>query len=193
MSEARVRGTGVALPPGMTHSTSQSQPLCASHSEGERILAAALEEFSRHGLEGASEAAIAHRAGVSLAILKRHFSSRRRLFRAAIRGTVLDTLRASRKPGSLFSTAEWGIPEYQGDFALQLEETLAQGVARGELRIANPRLATGIILSTMGPRAPWLVYPTDRAETTAAERRTARTEAIDILVDCLRLRPEEGP
>jgi AcrR family transcriptional regulator len=58
----------------------------------ERILAAALEEFTRRGYAGAREGVIARRAGVSLATLRLYFGSKEDLFREVVRSSIVTGL-----------------------------------------------------------------------------------------------------
>lgn len=58
----------------------------------DEILAAALEEFSQHGLAGARVADIAARAGVSKGTVYLYFETKDDLFRAVIRTTLEDAV-----------------------------------------------------------------------------------------------------
>src|SRR5262249_46289097 len=49
----------------------------------DRLVEAALEEFAKHGFDGATTREIAQRAGVALAALPYHFTTKEALWRAA--------------------------------------------------------------------------------------------------------------
>lgn len=100
------RARGVAplllLPHRMTTSPEPRYPVDA---RADRILAAALDEFSRRGFSGARETVIARRSGVALATLKSYFPTRDALFREAVRSSIVTSLqvaaaRTEAGPGS---------------------------------------------------------------------------------------------
>ena len=62
----------------------------------EEILAAALEEFGEHGLDGTSTDTIARKAGISQPYLFRLFGSKKELYLASVRRCFRRTLRRSR-------------------------------------------------------------------------------------------------
>jgi AcrR family transcriptional regulator len=91
----------------------------------EEILAAAREEFSRHGLHGASTDAIARRAGISQPYLFRLFGTKKELFLEGARRCLAQTYAA-------FDQAADGL---QGEEAVH-----AMGEAYGALISENPDL-----------------------------------------------------
>jgi AcrR family transcriptional regulator len=63
----------------------------------EEVLAAAVEEFARHGFHGASTDSIARRAGISQPYLFRLFGSKKDLYVAAVRRCFRRTLEAMQR------------------------------------------------------------------------------------------------
>jgi TetR/AcrR family transcriptional regulator len=66
----------------------------------ERILAAALTEFTRRGVRTARLSVIARRGGVSLATLQQYFPTRDELFREVIRSTIVRLIQHPHDPGT---------------------------------------------------------------------------------------------
>ena len=62
----------------------------------EMLLAAAREQFARHGFHGAATAAIARDAGCSEAVLYRHFASKRDLLLATLEREITGRIAESR-------------------------------------------------------------------------------------------------
>ena len=91
----------------------------------EEILAAAREEFARHGLHGASTDAIARRAGISQPYLFRLFGTKKELFLEGARRCLTQTYAA-------FEQAAGGL---RGEEAIH-----AMGEAYGALISENPDL-----------------------------------------------------
>lgn len=100
MAGATVRGARLArrLPTvtGMTNSVAPVRyPI---DSRAERILAAALGEFTRRGVQGARTSVIARRAGVSQATLRQYFPTTDDLFREVVRSTIVQAIRKVAEP-----------------------------------------------------------------------------------------------
>jgi AcrR family transcriptional regulator len=66
----------------------------------QRILAAALTEFSRRGVRTARMSLIARRAGVSLTTLRQYFPTTDELFREVIRSTIVRLILQPQQPGT---------------------------------------------------------------------------------------------
>lgn len=174
----------------MTNSIAQTRdPIDA---RAERILAAALDEFARRGFADARESVIARHAGVSFAALRRHFTSKRELFREVIRSTVVQSLRKSDQTWPA-ETALFRAPEVIGRFGTRLEQTLADGAARGVLRVANPRTAARVILPALMTHAHWFAFPGICRGMSGADRARAEATVLDVLVEVLRIRPRSDP
>lgn len=70
------------------------------------IVAAARAVFARYGLEGARTQQIAKAAGISEALLFRHFSSKVQIYRAVLRDVVADQNANFRAIGTVVGTTE---------------------------------------------------------------------------------------
>lgn len=70
------------------------------------IIAAARAVFARHGLEGARTQQIARAAGVSEALLFRHFPTKTHLYRAVLREVIIDQNRVMRSFGEAEASTE---------------------------------------------------------------------------------------
>lgn len=70
------------------------------------IIAAARAVFARHGLEGARTQQIALKAGVSEALLFRHFPSKIHLYRAVLREVIVDQNSVIRSFGEVEASTE---------------------------------------------------------------------------------------
>jgi AcrR family transcriptional regulator len=80
-----------------TRARTERRPQQRSLDTRERLVEAALQEFATHGFEGATTREIAQRAGVALAALPYHFTTKEALWRAAadrIFALLSDTFRA---------------------------------------------------------------------------------------------------
>lgn len=104
----------------------------------DRILSAALAEFSLRGFAAARESVIARSAGVSSATLRRHFPQKEELFREVVRSTILDTMQNLEPVASddLPENAAWRIREFAQRFWQTMEEPSQSALLRlsvGEL------------------------------------------------------------
>ena len=70
------------------------------------IILAARQVFARHGLEGARTQQIAQAAGVSEALLFRHFPTKTHIYRAVLRGVIQDQNDNFRKIGTTEASTE---------------------------------------------------------------------------------------
>lgn len=70
------------------------------------IIAAARAVFARHGLEGARTQQIARAAGVSEALLFRHFPTKTHIYRAVLREVIADQNRVFRSFGDAEASTE---------------------------------------------------------------------------------------
>lgn len=190
----------------------------------ERILSAALDEFSRRGFAGAREGVIARRAGVALATLKLYFPDKDELFREVIRSTVVATLEpkpdrpvaatAGRERLKEFADSFWRAMDQPGQAAMlrlsmgelprfpelalfhatevigraasRLEQSLTEGVARGEFRVPDPRATARVILSALITHAHWFSLPDIHAGLIGADRARAEAAVVEVLADALR-------
>jgi AcrR family transcriptional regulator len=78
-------------------STATRRPQARARETGEKILAAALKEFAKHGFAGASTRAVAAAAGVQHPLVNYHFKSKEGLWHAvlgATAGQFMDQFRA---------------------------------------------------------------------------------------------------
>lgn len=193
-------------------------------SRGERIIAAALDEFARRGFVGAREYVIARRAGVSPLTLRLYFPAKADLFREVVRSTVIETVAAdgngapdggnSVERVQAFARSFWTsmdqpeaaalarlavgelqrFPELALFYATEvvaraanrLEQTLLDGVRRGELRIPDPRTAARIILSALLTHAHWFAFPGTYVAITGPDRERAQESVLTVLGDALR-------
>jgi TetR/AcrR family transcriptional regulator len=90
----------------------------------ERILTAALTEFSRRGVRAVRMSVIARRAGVSLATLRQYFPTREELFREVVRSTLVRLIVQSQDlcaPASDHSTLG-RVREFMRQFWRAMEE-----------------------------------------------------------------------
>ena len=113
----------------------------------ERLVEAALEAFARHGFEGATTRAIARRAGVALAALPYHFTTKEALWKAA----------ADRIFGRLGDTFRRRLAGLEGvELATRLRLVLRDFV---RFQAAHPELHRFMIQAGIArsPRLEWLV------------------------------------
>ena len=113
----------------------------------ERLVAAALQVFASHGFEGATTREIARRAGVALAALPYHFTTKEALWRAA----------ADRIFARLGETFRRRLEGLEGvDLATRLRLILRDFV---RFQAANPDLHRFMIQEGIArtPRLEWLV------------------------------------
>ena len=191
---------------------------------GERIIAAALDEFARRGFTSARESVIARRAGVSPATLKLYFPSKDDLFREVVRSTVIETIVPDPRGRATHETTVERIQSFARSFwasldrpeaaalfrlaggelqrfpelalfyatevvaraATRLEQTLLDGVRRGELRVPDPRTAARIILSALLTHAHWFAFPGTYVALTGPDRQRAQESVLTVLGDALR-------
>ena len=133
----------------------------------ERLVEAALQVFASHGFEGATTREIARRAGVALAALPYHFTTKEALWRAA----------ADRIFARLAETFRRRLEGLEGvDLATRLRLILRDFV---RFQAANPDLHRFMIQEGIArtPRLEWLVethirplYDAIRAMVEAAQR-----------------------
>ena len=113
----------------------------------ERLVEAALEAFARHGFEGATTRAIARRAGVALAALPYHFTTKEALWKVA----------ADRIFGRLGDTFRRRLAGLEGvELATRLRLVLRDFV---RFQAAHPELHRFMIQAGIArsPRLEWLV------------------------------------
>src|SRR5512134_2375734 len=113
----------------------------------DRLVEAALQVFASHGFEGATTREIARRAGVALAALPYHFTTKEALWRAA----------ADRIFGQLATTIGKRLEGLEGvDRPTQLRLILREFV---RFSAARPELHRFMIQEgyTASPRLAWLV------------------------------------
>jgi AcrR family transcriptional regulator len=91
----------------------------------EEILAAALEEFGEHGLDGTSTDTIARKAGISQPYLFRLFGTKKELYLAAVRRCLAETL-------ELFQQAADGL---EGEDALHAIGQAYRGLLADRTRL----------------------------------------------------------
>jgi AcrR family transcriptional regulator len=77
--------------------------------------------------------------------------------------------------------------EVMGGFAARLERALADGAARGELRVADPRTTARVILSSLVTQAHWLALPSIYGGLTGGDRARAEAAVLEVLVEVLRV------
>lgn len=75
--------------------------------------------------------------------------------------------------------------EVIGRSALDLERTLAEGVAAGELKIADPRATARVILSALITHAHWFAFPEIYVGVIGADPARAEAAVLDALVEGL--------
>jgi AcrR family transcriptional regulator len=143
------------------------RPQRRSRETRERLVEAALQVFASHGFEGATTREIARRAGVALAALPYHFTTKEALWRAA----------ADRIFARLGQTFRRRLEDLEDvDLATRLRLILRDFVA---FQAANPDLHRFMIQEGIArsPRLEWLVethirpiYDAIRALVEAAQR-----------------------
>lgn len=115
----------------------------------ERILEAALEEFSQKGFDGARTRDIAVRAEVALGLVQYHFGTKEELWKAAVERAFRDL--------------EEGVDEVLTNSAPGDERAMLRGIIRGHVRFVAEHTAFIRIMHNEGkqrnPRMRWL---TDR-------------------------------
>jgi TetR/AcrR family transcriptional regulator len=163
MSQARIKRTR----PARRTRKPERAPQQRSLDTRDRLVDAALQEFATHGFDGATTREIARRAGVALAALPYHFTTKEALWRAAadrIFALLSETFRAR------FSGLE-GV-----DLTTRLRLILRDFV---RFAAAHPELHRFMIQEGMreSPRLAWLVethvrpmYDAVRAMIEAAQR-----------------------
>lgn len=206
-----------------TPTTTPRHPIDA---RAERILAAAWDEFARHGFAKAKESAIARRASVSSPTLRLYFPTKAELFREVIRSTIVNSLpvrgeasapataagattrvreaarrflREMAQPGNgaLLQLSVGELPRFPdlalfhateviGRAALDLEKALAEGVATGELKVADPRTTARVILSALITHAHWFAFPEIYVGIIGTDPFRAEEAVLDVLVNGLR-------
>ena len=77
-------GHSPAIPPKPTEVTARSAPACPGEDRRRQLLRVAVESFARNGFSGTKTKDIAAAAGVSEAILFRHFASKEDLYHAIL-------------------------------------------------------------------------------------------------------------
>jgi TetR/AcrR family transcriptional regulator len=110
----------------------------------ERLIGAALIEFSRHGYEGASTRAIARRAGCHQPQINYHFSSKQDLWEAAV-GVLLDEMSAGMQEVS-------AVTDPIERFVLLIRRSVEFAASRPELA----RIMTAEAMNP-SPRLNWIV------------------------------------
>jgi AcrR family transcriptional regulator len=103
----------------------------------EGILAAAREQFAKHGFHGAGTAAIARAAGCSEAILYRHFASKRDLLLAVLEQEVRDRLDSGRVIA----------PPPGVDISAVLPETLRERLADEDMVVTTRRILLALSMT----------------------------------------------
>jgi AcrR family transcriptional regulator len=110
-----------------------------------RLLAAALEAFSRHGYDGVSTRQLAQRAGVNLAAIPYHFGSKAGVYQAVVDGIAEGFGEPLRRAADAARTAASDPALGPAARCARLREFL-QAMARQLLGSADARLRSGIIL-----------------------------------------------
>jgi TetR/AcrR family transcriptional regulator len=156
----------------------------------ERILSAALDEFSQRGFESAREGVIARTAGVSTATLKRYYPQKEELFREVVRSTIVNTLE------SLEPSAGTGVSESAAarlrEFARWFWRTMDEPGQSALLRLSVgelhrfPELGVFHTIEVLGRSArkleQILLEGTARGELHIADPRTTSRVVLSALV-----------
>jgi AcrR family transcriptional regulator len=88
----------------------------------ERLIAAAIDVFGHHGLEGATTRQIARAAGANLAAIVYHFGSKEGLYRAVLEAIVMEI---DRRMGPVFSFMEANLPATRAEAVAVLKRVVA--------------------------------------------------------------------
>jgi TetR/AcrR family transcriptional regulator len=109
-------------------------------SRAERILTAALSEFTRRGVRAARMSVIARRAGVSLATLRQYFPTRDELFREMIRSTIVRLIQNPPEPAP--ATPGQSVTERLQRFMRQFWRAMAEPDQAALLRLSLGELSS---------------------------------------------------
>lgn len=129
----------------MTQATDLGKPRRGAVDVAGQLIEAALVEFSTYGYEGASTRAIARRAGWHQPQINYHFSSKERLWEAAV-GRLFDELAAEVAP----------LEELEGEPAALFREAITRFVSFSARRPELHRIM-GLESTSDSPRLRWIV------------------------------------
>ena len=156
----------------------------------QRIMAAAITEFTRRGVRGARMSVIARRAGVSLATLRQYFPATDELFREVIRSTIVRLIQHPHDSGP--PTPGQPVVGQIRPFLRQILRTLEEPDQAALMRLsvselpAFPELAvfhtTEMIGRTVGRLEAMLNEGIRRGEINLSDVRTAARVIVAALV-----------